>query len=128
MFISTDIWIDGVKLPPADKSGISVTPQFISSENTGRIAATGEFVGDIKAIKYDITYSKSRATQAEFELIDGLVNNFQRIHTVKLCLKPSQGYVTKYFYVGDGSFSYTVRRCKNGLTEYEGISFELIEK
>lgn len=128
MIITTDIWIDGVKLPPADLGGIAVTPQTIWSQNATRLASTGDFVGDIKAIKYDVTYSKSHATQTEFELIDSLVNNYTSIHTVKLCLRPSQGYVTKKFYIGSGTFSYTIKRCRNGITEYEGLSFEMIEK
>lgn len=128
MFISTDIWIDGVKLPTADRSGISITPQTIFSQNAGRNSATAKFTGDIKAIKYDITYSKSYATQEEFELIDSLVNNMRSIHQVKLCLRPSDGYVTKYFYIGSGTFSYTITRCVNGRTHYEGLSFQMIEQ
>lgn len=128
MFISTDIWIDGVKVPPADRSGISITPQTTWSQNAGRITTTAKFVGDIKAIKYDITYSKSYATQEEFELIDSLVNNMRSIHKVKLCLRPSDGYVTKYFYIGSGTFSYTITRCVNGRTHYEGLSFQMIEQ
>lgn len=128
MFVSTDIWIDGVKLPPADKSGITITPQTIWSQNAGRNSATANFAGDLKAIKYDITYNKSYATQEEFELIDSLVNTMRSIHKVKLCLRPSDGYVTKYFYIGSGTFSYTITRCKNGRTYYEGLSFQMIEQ
>lgn len=128
MFVSTDIWIDDVKLPSADKSGITITPQTIWAQNAGRIVATAKFVGDIKAIKYDITYNKSYATQEEFELIDSLVNTMRSIHKVKLCLRPSDGYVTKYFYIGSGTFSYTINRCVNGRTYYEGLSFQMIEQ
>ncbi|MDO5125331.1 MAG: hypothetical protein Q4D35_03025 [Ruminococcus sp.] len=128
MFISTDIWIDGVKLPPADMGGIHVTPQTIWSQNAGRNSTTAKFSGDIKAVKYDITYSKSYATQEEFELIDSLVNNLVGIHSVRLCIRPSQGYVTKNFYIGSGTFSYTISRCKNGKTHYENLSFEMIEQ
>lgn len=128
MIITTDIWIDGVKLPPADKSGISVTPQPIWSSNAGRISSTGKFVGDIKTIKYDITYSKSYVTQKEFELIDSLVNNMIPIHKVKLCIRPGEGYVTKNFYIGSGTFSYTITKFKDGKTYYEGLSFEMIEQ
>ncbi len=128
MFISTDIWIDGVKVPPADRSGITITPQTIWSQNAARNSATAKFAGDIKAIKYDVTYNKSFATQAEFELIDSLVNNMRSIHKVKLCLRPSDGYVTKNFYIGSGTFSYTITRCKDGKTYYEGLSFQMIEQ
>lgn len=126
--ITTDIYIDGVKLPPADKSGISITPQTIWSQNAGRISSTGKFVGDIKTIKYDVRYKKSFATQAEFEKINRLVNNFKSIHSVKLCLVPSQGYVTKYFYIGSGTFSYTINRNVRGKTYYEGLTFQMIEQ
>lgn len=128
MKITTDIWIDGIKLPPADKSGITITPQTIWSQNAGRNSATAKFGGDIKAIKYDVTYNKSYATQEEFELIDSLVNTMRSIHKVKLCLRPSDGYVTKNFYIGSGTFSYTITRCKDGRTHYEGLSFQMIEQ
>lgn len=128
MKITTDIWIGGVKLPSADKSGITITPQTIWSQNAGRNSATAKFGGDVKAIKYDVTYNKSYATQEEFELIDSLVNTMRSIHKVKLCLRPSDGYVTKNFYIGSGTFSYTITRCKDGRTYYEGLSFQMIEQ
>ena len=128
MLITTDIYIDGVKVPTADRSGISITPQTIWSQNAGRNSATAKFGGDIKAIKYDVTYNKSYATQEEFELIDSLVNTMRSIHKVKLCLRPSDGYVTKNFYIGSGTFSYTITRCKDGRTYYEGLSFQMVEQ
>ncbi|MGN1114325.1 MAG: hypothetical protein ACI4RC_04310 [Oscillospiraceae bacterium] len=131
----TDITIDGVVLPPADESGLTITPQTIWSQNAGRISSTGKFVGDIKAIKYDVQYKRSRCTQEEFDIINNAVNNLQSIHSVSLCLPDEHNNpsITKDFYVGSGTFSYTIKRFENVKSHYsdtaiyENVSFELIE-
>lgn len=128
MKVTTDIYIDGIKLPPADKSGISITPQTIWSSNAGRISATGKFVGDIKAIKYDITYNRSRATAEEFNIIDSAVNNMTSIHEVRMFIPGWGREITKNFYIGSGTFSYTIQKYEKGKPVYENISFQMIEQ
>ncbi|MGN1133246.1 MAG: hypothetical protein ACI4RN_02205 [Oscillospiraceae bacterium] len=123
--MQTTIIIDGAELPPADESGLSITPQTIWSQNAGRISSTGKFVGDIKAIKYDVQYKRSRCTSSEFAVINNAVNNLTSIHTVTLPI--GNDYVQKRFYVGSGTFSYSVKRYFNGDPVYENVSFELIE-
>ena len=128
MNVTTDIYIDGVKLPPADKSGIAITPQTIWSSNAGRISTTGKFVGDIKTIKYTVTYNLSRATAEEFDIIDSVVNNMTSIHKVRMFIPGFGTEVTKNFYIGSGTFAYTIQKYDNGEPIYEGISFQMIEQ
>ena len=129
MSIEKSIWIDGVKIPPADQSGLTFVPQTIWSSNAGRISTTGKFVGDIKTIKYTVTYSRSRCTAAELNLIDSLVNTLQSIHKVRLFIPGYGDYVEKYFYIGSGTFSYTIKKFENGEEPiYENVSFQMIEQ
>ena len=136
MSVSAKIVIDDVEIPPADESGLTITPQTIWSQNAGRISSTGKFVGDIKAIKYDIQYKRSRCTQEEFDTINDVVNSLQSIHKVRIYLPVgSSPSVTKKFYVGSGTFSYSIRRYDGATSNngyqgepvYENVSFELIE-
>lgn len=128
MQVTADIYIDGVKLPPADKRGVKITPQTLWSQNAGRMSSTGLFVGDIKNIKYDVTYTRSYCTYDELELINSLVNTMRSIHSVRMYLPGYGKEVTKNYYIGSGTVSYTVKEYKNGKPVFENISFEMIEQ
>lgn len=115
-------------LPPCAKGGIQVTPQQILSKNAGRNANTGTFFGDVKAIKNVVTLSWNRLSESDFDVIDKCVNNFISNHRVTMRLRPNDGYVTRNYYVGAGSYNYTVEVQQGGEVYYTGVSMQLIER
>lgn len=66
--MDNNIYVDGVKLPPPAKEGISCGKQIIWSENAGRTASC-EFVGDVRAVKTTVTLTWDKLTYADVSKI-----------------------------------------------------------
>ena len=98
--------INGVVMPTPDKSGISLSKELLWSENSGRIPATGLFVGDIIAEKYKVVFSFSNLTSEQVKMIEDAITPFFELEfsnpynleeTIKInCYKTPRTYVVKY--------------------------------
>ena len=130
MVVLTDVIFEdfNVTLPPCAKGGINVSPQQIMSDNAGRNANTGTFFGDVKAVKNVVTLSWNKLTESEFEIIDNCLNNFISDHRVTMRLRPSEGYVTRHYYLAAGSYTYTTDVQRGEQVLYTGVTAQLIER
>lgn len=124
----TDSTGNAVRLPPCAKGGIQVAPQQIMSDNAGRNSNTGTFYGDVKAVKNVVTLMWNRLNESDFAVIDRCLNNFISDHRVTMRLRPSEGYVTRHYYLGAGSYNYTEEVQLNGQVYYSGVTAQLIER
>lgn len=125
-FISTDIYIDGAKMPAATANGITFIPHKIWGSNAGRSGCTGDFVGDIVNIKWEIQITWQNISDDDFAVIDAAVNSMKAFLTVKFCPKKSAGYITRTFYANDPQ--YPVLKCMKGSTKYGDVTVTLIEQ
>lgn len=123
---TTTITIDGVQMPPMKENGLTIIPHKLWAANSGRSNSTGEFVGDLVSIKYELKLEWDDLTDAEFALVDGAVNTLRPFLSVNFCPKNSTGYITRSFYANDPN--YTVLRTRKGKTYYNSVTVNLIEK
>ena len=120
------ITIDGVQMPPMKENGLAITPHKLWAANSGRSNCTGEFVGDLVAIKYELKLEWEDLTDEQFSLIDNAVNTMRPFLTVRFCPSAEIGYITRRFYASDPS--YGILRVRSGKTRYSSVTAELIEK
>ena len=120
------ITVDGVQLPPMKEDGLTVIPHKLWASNSGRNSCTGEFVGDLIAVKYELQLSWEDITDDELAVIDAAVNSLRPFLTVKFCPVKAKGYITRQFYAGDPQ--YPVRKWRKSETVYGSVNVDLIEK
>lgn len=120
------ITIDGTQLPPMKESGLTIIPHKLWAANAGRNSCTGEFVGDLVAIKYELQLSWEDITDYDFAVIDGAVNTLRPFLTVSFCPSAATGYITRRFYANDPQ--YPVKMWRKSETLYGEVSVNLIEK
>ena len=120
------VTIDGIQLPPMKESGLTIVPHKLWAANAGRNSCTGEFVGDLVAIKYELQLNWEDITDTEFATIDGAVNTLRPFLSVTFCLSAAVGYITRRFYAGDPQ--YPVKKWRRNETLYGGVTVNLIEK
>lgn len=130
MEVLTDVIFEdfGVTLPRCTKGGITIAPQQIMSDNAGRNANTGTFYGDVKAVKNVVSLRRNQISEADFAVIDNCLNNFISDHRITMRLRPSEGYVTKRYYIAAGSYTYTEVVQLNGQVNYSNVAVQLIER
>lgn len=93
-------------MPIPDSGGISLSNELLWSENSGRIPATGLFVGDIVAEKKKVVFTFSNLSSAEVKQIEDAItpffdlefsNPYNMAETIKMnCYKTPRTYVVKY--------------------------------
>lgn len=121
------VTVDGVQLPPMAENGLTYTPHKLWASNSGRNNNTGEFVGDIIAIKYELQLSWEDIGDKEFAIIDRAVNSMKPTFAVTFCPSAEVGYITREFYAGDPQYPVKKWRKEDG-TLYGGVSVSLIQK
>lgn len=102
---------------------ISVSREKIWSKNTGR-TTDGTMTGDIVAIKKKYVIEMPPMSGAEVALLDGLLS--EPFFTAKLKNPQTNTIVEDTFY--SNSPTYPVYSYANGLPEYVGVQFNLIEQ
>ena len=113
--------INGVVMPTPDKGGISLSKELLWSENSGRIPATGLFVGDIIAEKNKVVFTFTNLSSAEVKKIEDAVTSFFDIEfpnpynleeTIKMnCYKTPRTYVVKYIRGENATFDKLTLSC-----------------
>ena len=125
MTVKTDVYIDGILLPRCSEDGIKITPNKLYASNSGRSETTGDFIGDIVAIKYDITLNWDFLRETQFNAIDALVTNTTVEHTVKMMFDGIT-YTEKQCYLADMSRTVKHQR-SDGVIIYGGISLHIVQ-
>lgn len=120
------ITINGVQMPPMAEDGLTIIPHKLWGSNSGRSSSTGEFVGDLVAIKYEIQMQWENITDTEFAIIDAAVNSPLPFMQVTFCPKLGTGYITRTFYANDPQ--YPIKKWRASETVYGSVSATLIEK
>lgn len=118
--------INGVDMPPMKESGLTIIPHKLWGSNSGRSSSTGEFVGDLVAIKYELQLSWQGIDDDEFAIIDRAVNSLSPFMRVRFCPSASTGYITRTFYANDPQ--YPIKAWRKDKTLYGGVTVNLIEK
>ena len=120
------ILLDGAELPVPLRDGIKVTANHIWSGNAGRNATTGDFVGDIIAVKRTVTLSFPQLTGEQMQILWNIHSGTAPWHRLEY---PFEGRRNAMIcYIADPT--YTLRRIdvKTGRTVYLGVTLELIER
>lgn len=125
-FVTTDVYINGIKMPPFTAGGYALIPHKLWGSNAGRSNCTGDFVGDIVAIKWELQMTWENISDEDFETIDNALNTMNPFLTVKFCPKKSKGYITKKFYADDPN--YPILKCVKGKTRYGTVTANLVEQ
>lgn len=81
-------------LPRCSEGGISVTPNKLYASNSGRSETTGEFIGDIVAIKYDINLSWDSMIEDELNILTQFSDSMIVGHEIRMMFDGKQ-YTTK---------------------------------
>ena len=89
------VLLDGVTLPPLAKGGLHVTAEKIWSQNAGRSTSTGEFSGDLIAVKYTVRLTFDRLTSEQMRVLWGIVSGVTAFHTLAFPLPQPGGVNTK---------------------------------
>lgn len=126
MTVKTDVTIDGVKMPTCDAGGITIAPRKLYDSNAGRSKTTGEFIGDIVAIKYECSLSWSDITEDAYNIIDNAANNTTVVHKVKMMFN-GKTYETKSCYISDPERTISKQRSSDGKLVYSSVSITIIE-
>ena len=113
-------------MPTTDEDGLLAVPHNIFSKNTGR-TASALMVGDIIAVKWELTISWSQLSSAEIKTISDAINA-QTYFPVKF---PKPGtedqYYTKTFLLnGDFSYPFSIKN-ENGTT-FKGVTLNVVEQ
>lgn len=125
MTIKTDVYIDGTKLPSCSEGGISVTPNKLYASNAGRSPTTGDFIGDVVAIKYDINLTWDMVRESTMNTLSAFADSLTVEHTVKMMFD-GKTYTEKQCYIAD--LSRTIQRQKNdGTLLYKGVTMHIVE-
>jgi hypothetical protein len=121
-----EVILDGVDLSAlVAEGGLQYTPEKIWSQNAGRSTSTGEFAGDLIAVKYTVTIQFNRLYAAQFAQIWNMVAGFQAYHTLRFTCAGSPLSVQCYSVSPTGTLT---KQCKDGTTFYDGFSIECIGK
>lgn len=125
MIVKTDVYIDGVKLPTCAEGGISVTLNKLYSSNAGRSNTTGEFIGDIVALKYDVNLTWMPLYEEELNILSELADTTQVEHTVKMMFD-GKVYSEKTCYIADFT-RVTKIQTPSGILIYESPTMHIVE-
>ena len=125
MSTTSDIYVNGVLLPPCIQGGVILIPHKLWSSSSGRNNCTGEFVGDLVTIKWEIQLSWEDLTDEEFAVIDAAVNSLAPFVTVKFYTKAGT-QIERQFYSNDPQ--YPILKCTKNGTRYSTVTATLIQK
>lgn len=123
--VKTDIYIDGVLLPPCAENGIMLTYNKLYASNAGRSSTTGDFVGDIIAGKWDVTVNWDGLNEADTLRILSYANSLQVEHTVKMMFDGTT-YEEKQCYIADSARS-IMRQLSSGEVQHGAVSLHIVE-
>ena len=122
--------LDGVTLPPLAQDGLEVTAEKIWSQNAGRSTSTGDFSGDIIAVKYTVRLAFGRLSTEQFRTLWGLVSGVTAFHTLKFPLPQANGANDKtircYSVSPTGNLHHW--ESDSGEVYYDGFGIECIGK
>lgn len=125
MIVKTDVYIDDVLLPRCAEGGIMVTVNKLYASNSGRSPTTGDFIGDVVALKHDINLSWGLLNEDDFNLISAPADSAVVEHSVRMMFDGME-YTTKSCYIAD--LPRTIRKQrKDGKLLYENISLHIVE-
>lgn len=125
MIVKTDVYINNVLLPRCAEDGISVTPHKLYAEGSGRSTTTGDFIGDIVAIKYDIDLSWDSMIEDEVNILTQFSDTMTVEHNVKMMFDGKQ-YTTKQCYLSDLTRNVSMQR-SDGKLVYKNIKLHMVE-
>lgn len=122
--------LDGVTLPPLVKGGLQVTAEKIWSQNAGRSTSTGEFTGDLIAVKYTVTLQFMRLTEEQFRTVWGIVSGLTPFHSLTFPLPQPGGINTRTIRCYSVSPTGTMQQWmeEDGTACYDGFAIECIGK
>ncbi len=126
MTVKTNVKIDNVLLPRCREDGVSYTPNKLYAENSGRSKTTGDFIGDVIAIKYDITLSWESLIEDDFNIISQFADNETVEHSVNMSFD-GQTYTTKQCYISDLPRTIRRQRRGDGKLVYSNITLHMVE-
>lgn len=122
---TTDIYVNGTLLPPCIQGGVVLLPHKLWSSSSGRNNCTGEFVGDLVTVKWEIQLTWEDLTDEQFAVIDAAVNSLAPFVTVKF--SPRSGVeLERQFYSGDPQ--YPILKVTEAGTRYSTVTATLIQK
>ena len=125
MTIKTDVYIDGTKLPSCSEGGISVTPNKLYASNAGRSPTTGDFVGDIVALKYDINLTWNFMREDALNALSAFADSLTVEHAVKMMFD-GKVYTEKPCYIAD--LNRTIKRQGgDGVLVYDSVTMHIVE-
>lgn len=120
-----EITVDGDQLPTPALEGLTITPNKIWSDNTGRLECSGEMAGTIVAIKRKLEIKWPPLTLSQVALIETAVSSMEPWHT--LTYTDMTGTVhTMTVYFGDPS--YTIYSYSPGLQLVKDVTVSAVEK
>lgn len=125
MTVKTDVYIDGVKLPTCEEGGISVTLNKLYASNAGRSNTTGEFIGDIVALKYDVNLTWLPLYESEMHTLSSLADTAKVEHTVKMMFNGKE-YEERECYIAD-FMRVTKIQTPSGILVYENPTMHIVE-
>lgn len=118
--------LDGIMIPAPAADGYTITPNHIWSANAGRNSSTGQFAGDIIAVKHTVTLTYAALSQAEMQLFWDIQSGLTPWHTLRYPqFDGSLRVMTCYI----ADVSYTMRRfdLRTQKPCFAGVTIELIE-
>lgn len=122
---TTDIYVNGVLLPPCIQGGVVLIPHKLWSASSGRNNCTGDFVGDLVAVKWEIQLTWEDLTDTQFAVVDSAVNSLSPFVNVKFCPKAGTE-LTRQFYANDPN--YPILKYTRSGTRYSSVTATLIQK
>ena len=120
-----ELYIDGVKMPTPALEGVTITPNKIWSENTGRLEQSAAMAGTITAIKRKLEIKWPPLTMAEAAVIDQAVSSLTPFHTLRFTDQAGAAQtMTVYF----GDPTYTQYSYSEGYQLIQDVKVSAIEQ
>lgn len=125
MTVKTDVYIDGIKLPTCAEGGIQVTPNKLYASNAGRSPTTGDFIGDIVALKYDVNLTWNPMSEEDLNKLAEKADSLTVEHTVKMMFD-GKTYTEKTCYIAD--FARTIKvQTPSEILIYDAPTMHIVE-
>lgn len=105
---------------------MQISPKKLYDSNAGRSSTTGEFIGDIVAIKYECSLNWTNMTEEEYAIINNAANNLTVSHDVSMMFN-GQSYENKKCYISDPECTISRQRQSDGKIVYSSVSISIIE-
>lgn len=120
-----ELYIDGVQMPTPKLNGVTITPNKLWSDNTGRLESSGEMVGTIVAVKHKVSIKWPDLTMTQVQTIEAAVSSLTAFHTLKYT---DMTGTTQTLQVYFGDPTYTIYSYSEDIQWIRDAAVDAIEK